>query len=96
MLINYPGPAMMQGSVDMADANRKVTELQSQFQTAMQALLAAWRSESGSPQLQQVQQLWVQANEEINHVLGRRGGALEDAWVRMARADRSAANALDI
>lgn len=96
MMINYPGSAMMQGSVDMATANRKVTDLQSQFQTAMQALLAAWRSEAGSPQLQQVQQLWLQANEDINVLLGRRGSALEDAWIRMARADRSAANALDV
>jgi uncharacterized protein YukE len=96
MLINYPLDAMARGAFDMVTANRKVTELQGQLQSAIQALLGAWQSQEGSPQLQAVQQLWIQANEEINLVLSRRSDALDDARIRMHRADRSAANALDI
>lgn len=94
--INYPFTPMAQGAADIAGCARQVTDLQGQLQTAMRALLAAWQSEAGSPQLQQVQQVWTQSNEAINGVLGRRGGALDDAWMRMKQADRSAANALDV
>ncbi|MGZ0148958.1 hypothetical protein ACXJJ3_17925 [Kribbella sp. WER1] len=95
MMLNYPFDRMAQGAVDMVAANKQVTDLQEQFQTAMRSLLDAWSSQAGSPQLQQVQQLWVQANEEINMVLGRRSTALDDSWIGMKRADNVAANALD-
>jgi WXG100 family type VII secretion target len=95
-IINYPFGAMSQGAVDMAGANRRVTDLQTQFQTAMQSLLSAWQSQAGSPQLQQVQQLWIQTNEEINTVLGRRSDTLEEAHVTMRGADQSAATYLDV
>lgn len=95
-IINYPYTPMAQGAADIAGTARQVGDLQSQLQTAMQALLAAWQSESASPQLQQVQQVWAQSNEAVNTLLGRRGGALDDAWIRMRQADRSAANALDV
>ncbi|GAA1612792.1 MULTISPECIES: hypothetical protein [Kribbella] len=94
-MLNYPFDQMAQGAVDMASANKQVTDLQEQFQHAMRNLLAAWRSQEGSPQMQQVQQLWTQANEEINMVLGRRSTALDDSWIGMKRADNVAANALD-
>lgn len=95
-LINYPFGQMAQGSADIANASRQVVELQSQFQSAMQALLAAWQSDQGSVQLQQIQQLWIQANDQINQVLSKRGIALEDAGARMKQADVSAAASLEV
>ncbi|WP_020386854.1 WXG100 family type VII secretion target [Kribbella catacumbae] len=94
--INYPFMPMAQGAADIGSCSRQVADLQVQLQTAMQALLAAWQSQAASPQLQQVQQVWTQSNEAINNVLGRRGGALDDAWLRMKQADQSAANALEV
>ncbi|GAA3099360.1 hypothetical protein GCM10010530_24820 [Kribbella aluminosa] len=94
-MLNYPFDQMAQGAVDMVAANKQVTDLQEQFQTAMRSLLDAWRSQEGSPQLQQVQQLWVQANEEINMVLQRRGNALDESWIGMKRADNIAARGLE-
>jgi uncharacterized protein YukE len=93
MLINYPYGPMSQGVLDIASANKQVTDLQTQFQSAMGRLMAAWSSDQGSPQFQEVQRLWVQANEEINIVLGRRADALEEAHIGMKVADQRAADA---
>ena len=93
-MLNYPFDRMAQGALDMVTANQQVTDLQNQFQTAMQQLLAAWVSQQGSPQLQEVQRLWAQANEEINLVLRRRGDAMDDSWIGMKRADTQAADAV--
>ena len=94
MLLNYPFDRMAQSALDMVAANQQVTDLQGQFQTAMQQLLAAWSSQQGSPQMQEVQRLWAQANEEINLVLRRRGDAMDDSWIGMKRADATAADAV--
>ncbi|MGW6197319.1 hypothetical protein ACWF0M_14345 [Kribbella sp. NPDC055110] len=94
MLLNYPFDRMAQGALDMVTANQQVTDLQGQFQTAMQQLLAAWSSQQGSPELQEVQRLWVQANEEINLVLRGRGDAMDESWIGMKRADVRAADAV--
>lgn len=96
MHINYDFRAMAQGAVDIGDATKRVADLQAQFQTAMVNLMAAWQSQSGSVQLQEVQRLWTQANEEINLLLGRQGVALDDAWVGMKRADDHSADALNL
>jgi uncharacterized protein YukE len=93
MLINYPYGQMGQGALDMAGANKQVTDLQGQFQDAMNNLFAAWSSPEGSAQFQEVQKIWVQANEEINLVLGRRADALDEAQIGMRRADQRAADA---
>ena len=93
--INYPFQQMAQGAADIGNTAKRIADLQVQLQTAMQKLLAAWESQAGSPQLQQVQQVWLQSNEAINNLLNQRGTALDDAWIRMQAADRSAANALD-
>lgn len=95
-VINYPFGQMAQGAADIAHASKQVVELQSRFQAAMQNLLAAWQSDQGSVQLQQVQQLWTQANEQINQVLSKRGVALDDAAFRMKQADVSAAASLEV
>lgn len=93
MLINYPYDQMGQGALDMVGANKAVTDLQNQFQDAMRNLFAAWSSPEGSARFQEVQQLWTQATEEINLVLGRRAGALDEAQIGMRRADQRAADA---
>ena len=94
--IHYPFQQMTQGASDIAATTRQVAELQDRFQTAMRNLFAAWQSEKGSVQLQQVQQLWVQSNEAINQMRGRQGVALDDAQIRMRQADSSSAASLEI
>ena len=69
MLIKYPLDARALGAFDMVTANRKVTELQRQLQSAIQALLGAWQSQEGSPPLQAVLQLW--ADLELRRQMGK-------------------------
>jgi uncharacterized protein YukE len=93
-IISYPFQTMAQGATDINAAARQVAELQTQFQEAMRALLAAWQSEAASPRMQELQQLWAQSSGEINQLLSRRGTALDDAWISMKQADSHAANGL--
>ncbi|MGW7682317.1 WXG100 family type VII secretion target [Kribbella sp. NPDC054772] len=89
--INYPFGAMLQASVDMASASKEATELKTQFEAAMNALLHTWTSDEAAPQVQQVQRLWAQAAGELNQLLSRRGTAVEDSMLRMRSTDRAAA-----
>ncbi|GAA1608133.1 hypothetical protein GCM10009804_75020 [Kribbella hippodromi] len=89
--INYPYAAMAQAALDMAGASKEATELKTQFESAIQALLAAWQSEEAAPQVQQVQELWAQAAGELNLLLSKRGSTVEDSMLQMRSTDHSAA-----
>jgi uncharacterized protein YukE len=92
-MIKYPYRPMALGAVDMIGIHKQVADLESQFQQAMGRLMAAWQSQHGSQDFQDVDRLRRQATDQLNAKLGLRAGALDDAQIDMQRADQRAANA---
>ncbi|HZX06369.1 hypothetical protein [Kribbella sp.] len=93
MLINYPYNQMGQGAVDMAGANKAVTDLTDQFEQAMTNMFHAWDSPEGAAEFQSLRTLWRAATVEVNARLDKRAQAMDEAQIGMQRADQRAANA---